>query len=159
MAVSTLTTAVDNLIDRIVTLQPLSIAEITPSTPSSKQWVFRHASAPAWNNRPSGLANIDRRDRWQLSIVSRLTLTHIAGATVGADTPQELMWQYLPETLVYFDAIRLTLAPAGYAEIDYIDVPGLTIASPRGVELQVTPAYEALFIEFNIVVPFSLVTT
>lgn len=161
MAVHQLTTAVNNLITRVVALQPLSIAEITSGTFSSKMWYWNSPSAPFWGNRPGGVRHLTRGDEWELTIVSRLWLATMDGSTVGTTPPQELAWQYISETLTYFEAIRTSLAPSGYAEIDYIARQGLTITCQRGEDFGVNPGAnrDDVFIEFIMIVPFKLVGT
>jgi hypothetical protein len=158
MAVHTLTTAVDALIDRVVTLQPLAIAQVTANTVADKMWFWNSPSAPFWGNRPGGLREIRRGERWELTIISRLWLAHMASSTVGTTTPQDLAWQYIPETLTYFDAVKTTLAPSGYAELNYLAPEGLTITCPRGMDYMdyMGTSYEAIYIEFVLVMPFLL---
>ncbi len=159
MAVNQLTTAVDNLITRVVALQPLSIAQVTAGTVSDKMWYWNSPSAPFWGNRSGGLRHINRGDEWELTIVSRLWLATFAASQVGSPSPQELSWQYIPETLTYFQAIRTSLAPTGFAEIDYIGRQGITITCQRGEDFGINPGAnrDDVFIEFIMIVPFMLV--
>lgn len=161
MAVDTLTTAINAMIDRIVTLEPLSIAEVTAGTFATKQWRYINAELPYWVNRPGALALTKRRDIWTQNLTSSLIIAHIAVGTVGTNTPQELAWQYIPEVLRYFTAIRTTLAPSGFVELDYIAPEGLIITCPRGLDSLFLPQtrFETLYIDFEFIVPFMLVGT
>lgn len=159
MAVHALTTAVKTLGERIVALEPLSIAEITAGTPAEMMWNWRSQTYPYWSNRIAALTEIDRgQKKWQVTHIARLNLAHIAASTVGSTTPQELAWQYVPEVLMYFRAVRLTLAPTGYTEIIYLAAEGITITCPGGMDYAFNPytGTEALYIDFQIVAPFQL---
>lgn len=162
MAVHALTTAVNTMIDRVVVLEPLSIAQVTAGTFATKEYIFLSQTFPYWTNRPIRLLHAQRRDQYTLGLNMRLNLSHISSATVGTNTPQELAWQYIPEVLTYFEAVRTSLAPSGYAEINYIDSAGLTITCPRGLDYFNNPyvgKMEALYIEFEMTIPFSLMGT
>ena len=162
MAVSTLTTAVTALIDRVVILEPLSIAEITAGTQASKQWALNSQTYPYWTNRCSRLQELDKARRaWEMGINARLTLAHIAAGQVnvsGTNTPQELAWQYVPEVLAYFDAIKTTLAVGAYAELSYLAPEGISIACQNGMDHAFNPytGMEAFYIDFQISAPFML---
>ena len=159
MAVHALTTAVNNLVTRVITLQPLAIAQVTPNTVSKKMWYWNSPTAPFWGNRPGGLRHLQRRDQWELTIVSRLWLSSMDGSTIGTTPPQELSFQYITETLSYFEAVRTTLAPTGYAEIAYLDSAGITITCQRGEDFAMNPGVsrDDVYIEFVLTAPFHLV--
>ena len=162
MALSTLATQVSALIDRLVILEPLSIAAITANTYATPNWIATSQTWPYWTNRPSRLIRRQRRDQYELGVIMRLNLSHISSATVGTDTVQDKAFQYIPETLAYFEAIRTTLAVGAYAEIAYLDSAGITISCPRGLDYFTNPylgKMEALYIDFEMSVPFSLMGT
>lgn len=165
MAVGQLAQTVDNVIDRIVALQPLAIAEVTANTDATKQWDYRNDSVPFWVNRPGTLVRRVKGDIWIQNITSRLYIAHIGVRTVvdsvNGQTPQDNAWLYIPETLQYFTAIRTSLAPSGFAEVENIAPEGLTIACPRGLDTAFIPQvnFEALYIDFEFIVPFMLVGT
>lgn len=161
MAVSQLTTAVEGVIDRIVALEPLAIAEVKAGTFATKEWGFRNAEFPYWANRISSLVETPRRDKYTMGIEAKLIVAHVAAGTVddGTGTPLDLAWQYVPEMMNYFTEIRTTLAPSGFAEVDYLAPEGLTITSLRGLDSLFVPQanFQAYYIDFQFIVPFKLV--
>lgn len=162
MAVHTLTTQVNALTTRIVALEPLSIAQVTANTFATKEWMHLAQTVPYWTNRPTRLIHRQRRERYELGVQMRLILSHISAATTGDTSPQEYAWQYIPEVVTYFQDIRRTLAPSGYAEINYLDSDGITIACPGGLDRFYNPYLgktEWVYIDFTMTVPFSLMGT
>jgi hypothetical protein len=165
MAVGALAQTVDDVIDRIVELQPLAIAEVTPNTDATKQWHYRNDSLPYWSNRPGPLVLRQKGKIWLQNIVSWLYVAHVdvrnVRDSVNSQTPQDNAWLYQAETLQYFTNIRTTLAPDGYAEVANLAPEGLTITTPRGLDFAYNPQvnFEALYIEFQFIVPICLVST
>ena len=162
MAVNTLTAAVTALIDRIVVLEPLSIAEVTSGTAATKQYLYKSQTYPYWSNRITRLSETDRGARkWELGISAYLHIAHIDARTVdisGTNTPQELAWLYIPEVLTYFDAIKTTLAVGAYAGLSYLAPEGITVTCQNGMDhaFNQYTGIEALYIEFQISAPFML---
>jgi len=159
MAVHKLTTAVDALATRIVALEPLSIAEITSDVTAYNQWNYRAQKYPHWTNRPTSLTELERStQKWQLGMTARLNLAVIEAGAVGTVTPQQQAWKYIPEVLMYFEAIQTTLAVGAYTEISYLAPEGITITCPAGMDYVFNPytGLEALYIDFQISAPFSL---
>jgi len=156
-------TAVDAVIDRLVVLEPLSLAQAYSGTVGAyKQWLYNSPSFPYWTNRVRSVREESAQHQTQLNALARLNLAHTAGANRimdGTEDVQELAWQFVPEVIAYFAAIRTTLAPAGYAAIANIGRPhGVGVTCPAGLDYALNPytGAEALYIDFEITVPISI---
>jgi hypothetical protein len=158
VALDALTVAVNALVARILILEPLSIAQITANSTAEDMWLWQDVP-PYWTNRPTGLRELSRDGKWQLSLVAQLVISNVYGSNAaGETTPQENAFQYIPECLRYFQAIRSDLAVGAYAELTLIAPEGLTIACERGLNYGLNPVTGAnmLYIEFQFTIPFQL---
>lgn len=160
MAVSQLTTAVSNVVTRVVTLEPLAIAQVTSGTVAKAMWYWNSQTFPFWGNRPRQLRRLrPGGDDWELTIEMRLWVATMEASAAGSTTAQDVSWSYVAETLSYFEAIRTSLAPEGYAEIDYLGREGLTITCRNGEDFGQILGTDMVYITFQLIVPFLLVGT
>jgi hypothetical protein len=149
-----ITTAVGQVIDRIVAMEKLAVTDATTAT---KREIYWGATPPFWTNAFVAFSN-PKPSRYALTLEPRLVVSHLSQATAVDSTsltPQDHVWVYVADTVRYFTAHR-QLQLTGYSEIKYLDAPGLTITANSRLMIFSLPgqSYTALYIPFSITVPF-----
>ncbi|RPI91531.1 MAG: hypothetical protein EHM39_14480 [Chloroflexi bacterium] len=154
-----LETVVDNVLTRLLLLEPLACTDASYAT---KRWIEIRQDAPYWVNRIASLADRGPEDlpTYDLGIDMRLILAFQSGV-VREDNidgnPQVKAWAYAPRVVRYFRKNQ-ALALAGQAALTHIDIPNVRITLPRGLDLQVLPLSREIMlaIDFNLIVPLQV---
>lgn len=152
----TLETAVDNVIDRLLLLEPLAYS---PATYATMRWIEIRGDTPYWVNRIASLtvSGSESVPEYLLVVQMRLILSYQQAVMVENDidgNPQVKAWAAVPRVIRYFEDNR-ALDKAGSTALTHIDAARVTIACPRGLDLQVLPLSREILlsVDFELTVP------